>query len=273
MSKPKKNLAPYTIKPGEKVKLKDIPTCVADSGYSKKSACKKIAKNAVVMADLAKKLYAENRRSILLVLQGMDTAGKDGTIRSVMTGMNPTSCQVVSFKKPSEEELDHDFLWRCHKQVPRRGNIGIFNRSHYEDVLIVRVHSLVPESKWKKRYELINDFEKLLASTDTTMVKCFLHISKETQRERLQARLDDPAKHWKFNMADLDERKLWDDYQDAYAACLEKCSTEDAPWHVIPSDKKWCRNLIVSELLRRTLEDLNPKFPEPESNYDGVEVQ
>ncbi len=272
MSKPK-TVKPYTVEPGERIKLKDIPTTVKDPGYNKKSAYKKIASNAVVMADLAKKLYAENRRSILLVLQGMDTAGKDGTIRSVMSGMNPTSCQVVSFKRPSEEELDHDFLWRCHKQVPRRGNIGIFNRSHYEDVLVVRVHSIVPESQWKKRYELINDFEKLLDSTETKIVKCFLHISKETQRQRLQARLDDPAKHWKFNMGDLDERKLWDDYQKAYEACLEKCSSELAPWHIIPSDRKWCRNLIVSELLKKTLEDLDPHYPEPESDYAGVVVE
>ena len=148
------------------------------------------------MADLAKRLYAENQRSVLLLLQGMDTAGKDGTIRSVMRGMNPTSCQVHSFKKPSEEELDHDFLWRCHKVAPRRGNIGIFNRSQYEEVLVVRVHSLKPKEQWQQYYGLINDFENLLAKTGTTIVKCFLHISKETQRERLQARLDDPAKHW-----------------------------------------------------------------------------
>jgi PPK2 family polyphosphate:nucleotide phosphotransferase len=190
-----------------------------------------------------------------------------------MQGMNPTSCQVSSFKKPSEVELDHDFLWRIHQVVPRRGNIGIFNRSHYEDVLVVRVHSIVPKSQWSQRYELINEFEKLLHSCDTTVVKCFLHISKETQRERLQARLDDPNKHWKFNMGDLSERKLWDDYQEAYEAALSRCSTDHAPWHVIPSDRKWYRNLVVSELLKKTLEDLAPKFPEPEGDYDGVVVE
>lgn len=267
------SLKHYTVQPGEKIKLEDIPSEISDIKYDKKSANKRIAKNVVVMADLARKLYAENKRSILLVLQGMDTAGKDGTIRSVMRGMNPTSCQVVSFKRPSEEELDHDFLWRVHKTVPRRGNIGIFNRSHYEDVLVVRVHSLVPESVWQQRYETINDFEKSLHQNDTTIVKCFLHISKQTQRERLQARLDDPAKHWKFNVGDLAERKLWDDYQQAYESALEKCSTEYAPWHVIPSDKKWCRNLVVSELLRDTLERLAPTYPEPESNYDGLVVE
>lgn len=264
---------PITIKPGNKVHLRDIPTMIHDTGLNKKTAYERIAENVVVMVDLAKKLYAENTRSILLVLQGMDTAGKDGTIRSVMRGMNPTSCQVVSFKKPSDEELDHDFLWRIHQKVPRRGNIGIFNRSHYEDVLVVRVHSLVPEARWKARYELINEFEKSLHETETTIVKCFLHISKATQRERLQARIDDESKHWKFNLRDLDERKLWNDYQAAYEAALEKCNTKHSPWYIIPSDKKWCRNLVVSELLRDTLEELAPEFPAPEADYHGVVVQ
>ena len=268
-----KSALPFVVKPGNKVRLKDVSSEVNDSGYSKKLAYKKIAQNAVEMAEMAKKLYAENKRSILLVLQGMDTAGKDGTIRSVMRGLNPTSCQVSSFKKPSEEEMDHDFLWRVHQVVPRRGNIGIFNRSHYEDVLIVRVHSLVPKNRWEKRYGLINDFERLLEETDTTIVKCFLHISKETQRERLQARLDDESKHWKFNMADLSERKLWDDYQEAYEDALGKCSTEHTPWHIIPSDRKWYRNLVVSELLHKTLTDLDPQFPEPEADYEGVVVE
>jgi PPK2 family polyphosphate:nucleotide phosphotransferase len=269
----KLDVTPIQVEPGEKVRLKDVPSEIRDSGYNKASAYKKIAENVVVMAEQAKKLYAENRRSILLVLQGMDTAGKDGTIRSVMRGMNPTSCQVHSFRKPSEEELDHDFLWRVHKVVPRRGNIGIFNRSHYEDVLVVRVHALVPEADWKPRYELINDFEKLLHSCHTEIVKCFLHISKDTQRERLQARLDDSRKHWKFNMGDLGERKLWDDYQEAYEEALTQCSTKYAPWHIIPSDRKWYRNLVISELLRSTLEKMAPKYPDPEANYEGIVVE
>ncbi|MDA7870477.1 polyphosphate kinase 2 family protein [bacterium] len=252
--------------------LQQIPTRIPDGKFSKKSAYRRIEENVGVMADLAKRLYAENQRSILLVLQGMDTAGKDGTIRAVMRGMNPTSCQVSSFKKPSEEELDHDFLWRIHQRVPRRGNIGIFNRSHYEDVLVVRVHNLVPEPIWSNRYATINAFEKLLHDNGTTVVKCFLHISKETQRERLQARLDDPAKHWKFNLGDMEERKLWDDYQLAYQAALEKCNTEYAPWHIIPSDKKWARNLIVSEVLRSTMEGLDPRFPAPEADYTGISI-
>jgi len=264
---------PYIVGSGEKIELAGIPSDFQDSDFRKKKANKRIEANATVMAELAKRLYAENRRSILLVLQGMDTAGKDGTIRSVMRGMNPTSCQVSSFKKPSEVELDHDFLWRVHQVVPRRGNIGIFNRSHYEDVLVVRVHGLVPEETWQARYRLINDFEKLLSSTDTRIVKCFLHISKETQRERLQARVDDPAKHWKFNPGDLSERQKWDDYQRAYEAALEQCSTDHAPWHIIPSDRKWYRNLVVSELLRSTLEEMSPEYPPAEADFSDIKVK
>jgi PPK2 family polyphosphate:nucleotide phosphotransferase len=265
---------PFTLKPGSKFNLKEIPSGpTEDIDFGKRKAIKKISENAVEMAELAKRLYAENTRSVLLLLQGMDTAGKDGTIRYAMRGMNPTSCQVHSFKKPSEEEMEHDFLWRCHKVTPRRGNIGIFNRSQYEEVLIVRVHNLKPEKQWKKHYDLINDFENLLAETGTTIVKCFLHISKETQRERLQERIDDTTKHWKFNVGDLAERKKWDDYQAAYEDALAKCNTEHAPWYVIPSDKKWYRNLVVSQLLKRTLQDLNPQFPEPEANYDGMVVE
>lgn len=264
---------PYIVPPGESVLLEDIPTDNPSTKFDKKSAYKQIADNAEVMADHARRLYAENRRSVLLVLQGMDTAGKDGTIRTVMRGMNPRSCQVNSFKKPSEEELDHDFLWRIHQVVPRRGNIGIFNRSHYEDVLVVRVHSLVPESEWQQRYELINNFENLLHSCETTIVKCFLHISKSEQRERLQARIDNEDKHWKFNPDDLEERKLWDDYQAAYQEVLNRCSTDHAPWHVIPSDRKWYRNLVVSELLKKTLEEMDPRYPDPEADFRGLVVK
>jgi PPK2 family polyphosphate:nucleotide phosphotransferase len=265
---------PHVFKPGSKVKLKDIPSGPVDGiAFGKKAAVKRIALNAVEMAEMAKRLYAENKRGILLVLQGMDTAGKDGTIRSVMRGMNPTSCQVTSFKKPSAEELDHDFLWRCHKAVPAKGNIGIFNRSHYEEVLIVRVHSLVPESVWKTRYETINDFEKLLSDTGTRVVKCFLHISKETQRERLQERVDVPEKNWKFNPGDLAERKLWSQYQSAYEDALAKCNTDHSPWHITPSDKKWYRNLVISQLLKSVLEDLDPQYPPAESDYSGIVVE
>ena len=271
MSKP--NALPYRFPEGQKVRLGDIPGEINNSGFNKATAYEKIAENVLVMAEHAKKLYAENRRSILLVLQGMDTAGKDGTIRSVMRGMNPTSCQVHSFKKPSEEELDHDFLWRVHKVVPRRGNIGIFNRSHYEDVLVVRVHGLVPKDDWKPRFELINDFEKLLVSCHTEVVKCFLHISKDTQRERLQARLDDPRKHWKFNMGDLTEAQSLERVPGRLRRRPDKMQYEYAPWHIIPSDRKWYRNLVISELLRKTLDDMSPRYPDPDANYEGVVVE
>ncbi len=265
---------PHVFKSGDSIKLKDFTSGPPeDLDFGKKAACKRIGLNAVEMAAMAKRLYAENQRSILLVLQGMDTAGKDGTIRSVMRGMNPTSCQVTSFKVPSEEELDHDFLWRCHNAAPRRGNIGIFNRSHYENVLVVRVHSLVPKSEWNKYYDHINDFEKLLSDNGTKVVKCFLHISKETQRERLQERVDVPEKHWKFNPGDLKERKLWPDYQRAYEDALSNCNTKHSPWHIIPSDKKWYRNLVISQLLKQVLTDLDPQFPAAEEDFRGLVVE
>lgn len=263
----------YTFAPGETVNLESIPTGPIDTDYEKKSAYQQIEINAREMAQGFRKLYAENRRSILLVLQGMDTAGKDGTIRSVMRGVNPRSCQVVSFKKPSEEELDHDFLWRVHQHAPRKGNIAIFNRSHYEDVLVVRVHSLVPEEVWSLRYRQINDFERLLSENGTTILKCFLHVSKEEQRERLQKRIDEKESNWKFNPGDLEERKKWADYQEAYTAALEQCNTEFAPWFIIPSDKKWYRNLVVSELLSDTLQAMQPAYPESEQDLSGIVVE
>lgn len=259
--------------PGEPIRLADIDTRRVVGKWDKKSAARQIKKNTRVSRDLAYRLYAENRRSILLVLQGMDTAGKDGTIRTVMTGINPQSCQVVPFKQPSHEELDHDFLWRIHLRVPRKGNIGIFNRSHYEDVLIVRVHSLVPESEWRTRYDRINDFELLLSQGGVTVLKCYLHISKEEQRERLQARLDNPDKRWKFSKGDIAERGLWNDYQQAYEEALARCNTAHAPWHIIPSDRKWYRNMIVSSILRETLERLDPQFPPSEEGLEGIVVE
>ena len=264
---------PHSFEPGTKVDLDSIETNRVDGNESKKSAEKQLEKNAEVIADLSRRMYAENKRSILLVLQGMDTAGKDGTIRNTMRGINPRNCQVISFKKPSEVELDHDFLWRVHRSTPRKGNIAIFNRSHYEDVLIVRVHNLVPTNVWSERYELINDFEKLLSHGGTTVIKCFLHISHEEQRERLQERVDIPEKRWKFNRADLDERKLWNDYQKAYTAVLEKCNTDVAPWYIVPSDRKWYRNLLVSNLLRTKMEQMNPEFPEVQEDFSGIVVE
>jgi PPK2 family polyphosphate:nucleotide phosphotransferase len=264
---------PITVQPGTKIELADFDPRHVEGDWKKKSAAKQIVLNTTTTRDLAHRLYAEDRRSVLLVLQGMDTSGKDGTIRTVMTGINPHSCQIVPFKQPSSEDLQHDFLWRIHKAVPRRGNIGIFNRSHYEDVLVVRVHGLTPEKQWRRRYDRINEFEQLLADGGTTLVKCFLHISKEEQRERLQARLDRPDKRWKFSQADISERKLWDDYQRAYEDALTRCNTSHAPWHIIPADRKWYRNLMVSQILRETLEKLDPQFPPCEEGLDGVVVE
>jgi PPK2 family polyphosphate:nucleotide phosphotransferase len=264
---------PLTVMPGTQISLGDFDPAFYDGPLDKKSAKAQLKENATVLAEYGYRLYAEDRRSILLVLQGMDTSGKDGTIRHVMRGFNPQSCQVVSFKKPSSEELDHDFLWRIHKSVPRRGNIGIFNRSHYEDVLVVRVRNLVPEAVWQRRYDVINTFEELLAEAGTTIIKCFLHISKEEQRDRLQARLDDPHKRWKFNKGDLAERKLWDRYCEAYEAALTQCNTRHAPWHIIPSDRKWVRNLTVSHLLVDTVKQMNPQFPAPEVGLDQISLE
>lgn len=264
---------PVTFKPGEKVKLADIDPRQINGDWNKKSAASQIKENTEKSRELAYRLYAENKRALLLVLQGMDTAGKDGTIRTVMTGINPQSCQITPFKQPSHEELDHDFLWRIHRAVPRRGNIGIFNRSQYEDVLVVRVHNFVPENDWQGRYDRINEFEQMLTEGRVTIVKCFLHISKEAQRERLQARLDRPHKRWKFSEGDLAERKLWPDYQEAYEDAINRCNTEHAPWQIIPSDRKWYRNLVVSQLLRDTLEQMDPQFPPSEPGLDGIVVE
>jgi PPK2 family polyphosphate:nucleotide phosphotransferase len=264
---------PLTVPPGTQVKLSDFDPAYYEGSHNKESARDQLKENAKVLAEYGYRLYAEDRRAILLVLQGMDTAGKDGTIRHVMRGFNPQSCQVVSFKRPSAEELDHDFLWRIHKAVPRRGNVGIFNRSHYEDVLVVRVHNLVPESVWQRRYDLINSFEQLLTEAGTTIVKCCLHISKEEQRERLQARLDNRNKRWKFSKGDLAERKLWANYIEAYEAALTRCNTRHAPWHIIPSDRKWVRNLAVSNLLVETVKQMAPEFPTADEGLEGITVE
>lgn len=263
---------PLTVAPGTHVKLSEFDAAWVNGDHTKKSARQATKKSVEALADLAYRLYAENDRSLLLVLQGMDTAGKDGTIRGLMKGLNPQSCTVTSFKKPSAEELDHDFLWRIHKAVPRRGDVGIFNRSHYEDVLVVRVLSLVDEPIWQARYDTINSFEKNLTQAGTTILKCFLHISKSEQRERLQARLDNPNKRWKFSKGDLAVRKLWDDYQAAYEDAITRCNTSHAPWYIIPADRKWNRNLVVCNLVRETLERMNPKFPPAEEDLEGIVV-
>jgi PPK2 family polyphosphate:nucleotide phosphotransferase len=215
------------------------------------------------LADLQDRLWAEGRRSLLVVLQAMDAGGKDGTIKHVFRGVNPQGCRVQSFKEPTHLELAHDFLWRVHGAVPRAGEIGIFNRSHYEDVLITRVHGLISEDVWKERYDLINGFETLLAHGGTTVVKLFLHISKAEQRKRFDSRLHEPRKRWKFQPSDLAERERWDAYQVAYADALSATSTTSAPWYVIPADRKWYRNWAVSTVLVEALERIDPHYPEP----------
>jgi PPK2 family polyphosphate:nucleotide phosphotransferase len=218
-------------------------------------------------------LYAEDKRSLLIVLQAIDAGGKDGTIRSIMSGVNPQGVRVTSFKKPTEEELGHDFLWRVHKAAPARGMIGIFNRSHYEDVLVVRVHNLVPKDVWQARYDHINHFETLLTDSGVTILKFYLHISKDEQKERFQARLDRPHKRWKFNIGDLKERELWDDYMDAFETAFEKCSPKHAPWHIVPANKKWYRNLVISEKIVETLEGMNLQYPAPVTGLDDLVIE
>ena len=227
----------------------------------KAEAAARLAKNLERIDALQYLLYAEGRRSLLIVLQGMDTSGKDGLIRKVMTAFNPQACKVWSFKVPSAEEAAHDFLWRIHHAAPRKGETSIFNRSHYEDVLVVRVHDLVPREVWSKRYDEINAFEQHLHKNGTQVLKFFLHISREEQHRRLLERLDEPAKHWKFSEGDLAERRLWKDYQQAYADALTRCSTAKAPWYVVPADRKWYRDVAVSEIVADTLERMDPKPP------------
>ena len=213
------------------------------------------------LSELQELLYAENRRSLLIVLQAMDTGGKDGAIGNLLTGVNPVGVQVASFKAPTSEELKHDFLWRIHAQTPKRGHLGVFNRSHYEDVLITRVHGLINEKTWRQHYDDINNFEQLLTRNGTRILKFFLHISKDEQAQRLQARLDDPAKNWKFDPNDLKERASWDDYQAAYEDAMRHCSSTKAPWFVIPANHKWARDLAISEIVVAALEDMNPQPP------------
>jgi PPK2 family polyphosphate:nucleotide phosphotransferase len=230
-------------------------------GLSKSHAAKALPGHVEKLAALHDLLYAEHTRALLIVLQGMDAAGKDGTIKHVMSGVNPQGCAVTSFKQPSTQELDHDFLWRIHSAVPPKGAIGIFNRSHYEDVLIARVHELVPPSVWKQRYSQINDFERILTENNVCILKFFLHMSSKEQKRRFEERLADPRKNWKASAADFKEREYWDQYQAAYQEAVEKCGTKEAPWYVIPSDHKWFRNFAVGEIIVRTLESFKMRYP------------
>ena len=231
-------------------------------GHDKDGAPAKVAADVGRLAELQERLWAEGRRRVLIVLQGMDASGKDGTIKHVMTGLHPLGVRVVGFGVPSSVELAHDYLWRIHDAVPGNGEIVIFNRSHYEDVLVVRVRELVPKARWSRRYDQINDFEATLAAEGTTILKFFLHISLEEQLERFRERYEDPTKRWKFKLGDLEERKRWDDYMRAYGDVLSRCSTDVAPWYVIPADRKWFRNLAIADIVADTLDDLKPAYPD-----------
>jgi PPK2 family polyphosphate:nucleotide phosphotransferase len=260
------------VGPGEPARLRERETA-GRLGLVKDEADDVVGGLVEELRDLQDRLWAENRRSLLLVLQGLDTAGKDGTIRRVLTGVNPQACRVAAFDVPVGAELERDFLWRVHAVCPGRGELGIFNRSHYEDVGIVRVKQLAPEEVWRRRYRHIREFERLLADEGTTVVKVFLHISKEEQRQRLQARLDDPRKTWKFRLGDLEDRTLFDEFLAAYDEAIGETSTEWAPWHVVPADRKWVRDIAVATLLVDTLRKLDPRYPRPPVELKGVEVE
>jgi PPK2 family polyphosphate:nucleotide phosphotransferase len=262
----------YLVRPGKKFSLKKSPSDDTGPFDNKEDAARAVEKNLARLHELQEVLYAESKHALLVVLQAIDAGGKDGAIEHVFSGVNPQGCSVTSFKRPTDLELAHDFLWRIHNAVPPRGMIGIFNRSHYESVLVERVKNLVPKDVWSRRYDHINNFERMLADSGVTIVKFFLHISKDEQKERLQKRLDDPAKNWKFNPADLDERKLWDDYQDAYDDMLERCSTDHAPWYVVPADRKWFRNCVLSESIVHSLESLDMKFPTALPGLDKIKI-
>ena len=261
------------VKPGDSICLKEYDADYTGV-YQKKGEVKRPLKELQKqLLELQELLYAENKHALLIILQGMDTCGKDGTIRKVMAGVNVQGCDVVSFKVPTSQEKARDFLWRAHRVVPRKGHIGIFNRSHYEDVLVVRVHSLTEKSVWEQRYQQINDFEKMLVENGTVVLKFFLNISKDEQKERLEARINDPTKHWKITEADIRERAYWNDYIEAYEAMFRKCSTDWAPWYIIPANKKWYRNLLITECIVETLKKLDMQYPKPAFDISKLTVE
>jgi len=263
----------FRVEPGQKVDLKSIDTGDSGSYKAPEEVQGKVDEKLKRIAKLQERLYAEGSRALLLILQGMDTSGKDGSTKSVVRDVNPQGVIVTSFKAPSKEELSHDFLWRIDQKVPARGMIGVFNRSHYEDVLVVRVHEFVPKSVWSERYELINNFERGITESYMKIVKIFLHISKDEQKKRLEERVKDPEKNWKFNPADLKERAFWGQYRSAYEDALSKCSTKWAPWFIVPADKKWYRNLVVADIVQDALEDMDPKFPPPSFDPKTVRIE
>lgn len=270
----KKTMKEYRVKPGSKVNLEDWdPKDDGGIDDGKTATREEFLDLNGQLERLQELLYAESKHKILIVLQATDTGGKDGTIRHVFDKVNPQGVKVASFKRPTDTELSHDFLWRIHQKTPANGEIVIFNRSHYEDVLVVRIHNLVAEKRWKKRFEHINAFEKMLADEGTTILKFYLHIDKEEQKERLQERIDRPEKNWKFSSGDLKERELWPEYQKAFEDVLEKTSTDWAPWYVIPANRKWYRNLIISRIIVNTLNDLDMQFPPKEEGLENIVIK
>ena len=257
---------------GQEVCLADLPTRGKDLHPDRRAAKAEFRQLKQELFELQCRLYAEGRQQLLVVLQATDTGGKDGTIRDVFSGINPQGVRVTSFKAPTAHELQHDFLWRVHRAVPATGMIGVFNRSHYEDVLIVRVDNLVPQSVWEPRYEAINQFEQLLSQSQTKILKFYLHISKAEQKQRLESRLSEPHKHWKFNIDDLQKRAQWEAYQQAYQDMLSRCTTPEAPWYVIPADQKWYRNLVITQTIVQTLKDMDPQYPEQTDDLSAVVV-
>jgi PPK2 family polyphosphate:nucleotide phosphotransferase len=260
------------VRPGSRFNLSSVDPANTH-GIDRKSADGRFAKNLEKLSVLQYLLYAEASRALLVVLQGIDAGGKDGTISHVMSGLNPQGVQVTPFKVPEGEETRHDYLWRVHRAVPEFGKIGIFNRSHYEDVLVVRVHNIVPKSVWSRRYDQIRDFEQMLSQNNVRIIKFLLYISKDEQAKRFRQRLDDKSKNWKFSPADIKEREYWDQYIAAYNDMLRKCSTAEAPWYVVPANHKWFRNLAVSEIMRQTLESMDLKYPKPSADLSAIQFE
>jgi PPK2 family polyphosphate:nucleotide phosphotransferase len=258
------------VRPEERVHLADIDPAETHGFEKGAELDTMLAKNIARIDELQYLMYAEHRRALLVVLQGMDASGKDGTIRHVMTGFNPQGCHVTAFKTPTPEEHAHDFLWRVHAAVPKKGEVAIFNRSHYEDVVVVRVHDLVPTQVWKRRYDQINNFEHFLVENDVVVVKVFLHIRKDEQKRRLERRIDDPTRQWKVSLSDFEDRKRWKQYMRVYEDALTECNSKAAPWYVVPADKKWFRNLAVAQILVETLEALDMRFPKPTVDLEHI---
>jgi PPK2 family polyphosphate:nucleotide phosphotransferase len=267
------NTKQFLVPPGTNVKLINYDPDDTAGVKDKQEAEKELSKLRKQLSDLQLVLYAEHKHALLVVLQALDAGGKDGTIRHIFTGVNPQGCVVTAFKVPTPEEADHDFLWRIHKAVPPVGMIGIFNRSHYESVLVERVHNLVPQDVWKKRYGQINSFEEMLSANRVHILKFFLHISKDEQKRRIESRIHDKAKNWKMSMSDLKERERWDNYQAAFAEAISKCSTSHAPWYIVPANKKWFRNVLISQVIVDCLKGLNMQLPKGEFDPDQVAVK